>query len=289
VTIMAAFENRFYWSQDNLRLHYRWYPALEPQAATVLCLPGLTRNCRDFEGVAERLAGRYQVACLDLRGRGDSAYAADPLSYVPLTYLADIARFVDTTGLRDLIVIGTSLGGILAMLMAGAGTANLRGVVLNDIGPVIDEAGLHRIRGYVGKVGPFATWMHAARAIEASNKGAFPDWRLEDWLLMAKRLAYIQPTGRIALDYDPRIAEPFRLPAGPSPGDLWPAFEALGEVPALSIRGELSDILSAQTHEEMERRKPDLKRLTLGRVGHAPTLDEPECQAAIGAFLAEVC
>jgi pimeloyl-ACP methyl ester carboxylesterase len=283
-----SFEDAFYWSPDGLRLHARRYTAQTPDALTVICLPGLTRNARDFEGLAARLAGRFNILCPDLRGRGDSAYAPDPLTYAPVTYVQDVMALIFHEKLERLAFIGTSLGGILTMAMSAALGPKLKAAVLNDVGPVIEETGLARIRGYVGKVGPFPTWMHAARAIEATNRPAYPDYQIGDWLNMAKRLAYVQPNGRIVMDYDPRLAEPFKLPAGPTGGDLWPAFEGLKDTPTLAIRGGLSDIISAETLVEMQRRKPDLRTLTIPNVGHAPTLDEPASVAAIEALLSQV-
>jgi pimeloyl-ACP methyl ester carboxylesterase len=160
---MPAYENRYWWSKDGLRLHYRDYagPADRPP---ILCLPGLTRNARDFEGLAARLAGQWRVIAVDFRGRGESAYAKDPMSYVPLTYVQDIEALLGELAIDRYVAVGTSLGGIVTMLLAGTARARLAAALLNDIGPDIDPRGLSRIRGYVGKAGSFPTWMHAARA-----------------------------------------------------------------------------------------------------------------------------
>lgn len=281
----AAYEDRFYWSQDGLRLHARDYPG-DAALPAVLCLPGLTRNARDFADVARRLTGSRRVICASLRGRGESAYAKDPLSYVPLTYVQDIQQLIKALGLDRLVIVGTSLGGILAMMMAGIMKERLAGVVLNDIGPVIEPAGLARIRDYVGDVGPWPTWMHAARAIEDIARVAHPAYKLEDWVAMAKRLCRLESSGRILCDYDPRIAEPFKLPGGEAGVDLWPAFEALKGIPVLSVRGGLSDLFSAKTQAEMARRLPELEAIALPGVGHAPTLGEPKAAKALDALLA---
>lgn len=285
---MAAFEDRYYWSHDGLRLHYRAYPGPDDRPI-VLCIPGLTRNARDYEGVAERLAGQWQVWCLDLRGRGDSAYAKDPLSYVPLVYLRDMEALIEQAKpSHKLAVVGTSLGGLIAMLMAGTRKQHLAGVLLNDIGPEIEERGLERIRAYVGKLGPWPTWMHAAWAIRDLNIDVFPHYSMTDWLRMAKRTCYLHPNGRIVADYDPNLAVPFKLPNGSAGMDLWPAFEALCGLPLTTLRGQTSDILSAATLARMEQRCPGMAAVTVPGVGHAPSLEEPESIAAIDAFLGRV-
>src|SRR3546814_5335263 len=148
--IMAEYEDAYWWSKDGLRLHYRRYPGPEGKPP-LLCLPGLTRNAGDFEGLANRLAGRWPVIAVDLRGRGESAYAKDPMTYVPLTYLQDIILLIAELRLEKVVAVGTSLGGILTMLLAATDRERLAGAVLNDVGPVLDPAGLERIRTYVGR------------------------------------------------------------------------------------------------------------------------------------------
>jgi pimeloyl-ACP methyl ester carboxylesterase len=284
---MATWTDGYWWSNDGLRLHYRDYagPAERP---TILCLPGLTRNARDFADVADRLAGEWRLICVNLRGRGESAFAKDPMSYSPLVYVQDIEALIGTLELGRLVTFGTSLGGIISMLLAGTGRAPLAGALINDIGPAIEPAGLARIRGYVGRGGSWPTWLHAARALAESQRAAYPDYGIEDWLGMAKRLCRLTSAGRIVLDYDMRIAEPLRVPGGEAGFDMWPALTALADVPVLLVRGGISDLLSEATAQEMARRLPRLEQVTLPRVGHAPTLDEPECRDAIDRLLARV-
>ena len=285
---MTAFEDRYWSSRDGLTLHYRDYAGRDDRPP-VLCLPGLTRNARDFGNVAARFGGEWRVLCLDLRGRGDSAYAKNADSYTPLQYVEDIEALLEEAGITRFVAIGTSLGGLLVAILAMKHLGRLAGAVINDIGPVIEPAGLERIRSYVGQGRSFPTWMHAARGLEETQGMAFPGFRLADWLAMAKRLMTVGQNGRIVFDYDMKIAEPFNRSGGEAEAvDLWPAFAALSGTPVLSIRGELSDILSAQTHAEMARRLPDAESLTLARIGHAPTLDEPESVAAIGRLLARI-
>ncbi len=284
---MKDFEDRFWWSQDGLRLHYREFAGGEGRPP-ILCLPGLTRNIRDFEGVAERLAGQWRVICVELRGRGESAYAKDPMTYVPLTYLQDLERLITELELERFICLGTSLGGLMTMLLAATGNERIAGALINDIGPELSEEGLARIRTTVGTGGAQPTWVHAARAVEQNMAGIYPDYALDDWLVLAKRLYRLNSQGRVVLDYDARIAEPFRLPGGAVGVDMWPAFEALAGRPLTLLRGALTDLLTEETTRKMAARLPDLEVVTVPRVGHAPTLDEPESVAAIDRLLARV-
>lgn len=282
---MAEWTDGYWGSEDGLRLHYRDYSGSE-NAPPILCLHGLTRNARDFEPLVERLAGRRRILCLEMRGRGESAWSPDPMRYSPLTYAEDLERFLLETDITRFVAFGTSMGGIITMREAATHAERLAGVLLNDIGPVIEPAGLARIRGYVGKSQSWPTWLHAARAIREGNRDVYPDWELADWLAMAKRLCKLLANGRIVYDYDMRIAEPLRAPGGESGFDMWKAFGALGPVPTLLLRGEFSDVLSDATAREMVRRKPDLEHVTVPRVGHAPLLVEPESFAAIDRLLA---
>lgn len=284
---MASWSDCYWTSNDGLRLHYRDYPGHDGRPP-IVCIPGLTRNARDFEGVAERLAGEWRVICVDLRGRGESAHARDPMTYVPRTYMDDIEKLLAELELRRFVLFGTSLGGLVTMLLAARDNERLAGALINDIGPVIETRGLDHIRSYVGRSQSWPTWLHAARALSEPNRDRYPDWKLDDWLVFAKRVCRLSASGRILLDYDMRIAEPFKQPGGAGGGELWSAFDGLVGVPSLVLRGELSDLLSAETIAEMERRNPDLESVTVPRVGHAPTLDEPESIAAIERLLARV-
>jgi pimeloyl-ACP methyl ester carboxylesterase len=277
----------YWWSNDGLRLHYRDYPG-PAQRPTILCLPGLTRNARDYATLAERLSPEWRVIAVEFRGRGESAYAKDPMTYVPLTYVQDVERLLAELKLQTVIPIGTSLGGIVAMLLAATGRERIAAVVLNDIGPVIETAGLDRIKSYVGRTGSWPTWVHAARALNDNTQDVYPGYRLEDWLAMAKRLYRLTPQGRVVPDYDKGISEPFRLPGGEAGVDLWPTLSALADVPTLIVRGELSDILSTGTAQSVAATLTKSTLITVPRVGHAPTLDEPEAVAAIEALLAQL-
>lgn len=277
----------FWWSKDGLRLHYRDYAGADDRPP-VLCFPGLTRNARDYDGLATRLAGDRRVISVEFRGRGESAYAKDPMSYVPLTYLQDVEALLAELAIARFVAVGTSLGGIVTMLLAATDGAKLAGAVLNDVGPELDPGGLARIRSYVGKAVWHPTWMHAARALADNNADVYPGYGIEDWLRMAKRLYRVNSSGRIVLDYDMKIAEPFRVPGNEAGPDMWPTIDAMQGKALLIVRGERSDILSAATAEKMVARVKGAELVTVPGVGHAPTLDEPEVVAAIERLLAKI-
>ena len=270
---------RTWQSADGLTLSAQVHPG-DPVRAPVLCLPGLTRNGRDFADLAVAIAPRFTVVCPDLRGRGRSRYAPDPASYNPAQYCADLAPLLAGFG-KGFVAIGTSLGGLMTMMLAASG-ARLRGAVLNDIGPVIEPAGLARIRGYVGVPHRFSGWDEAARALAQAQGEVFPRFAHEDWLRMARR-TMAERDGVIGPDYDMAIAKSFAGDNGAP--DLWPLFDALKPVPLLVVRGTASDILSAQTAEDMRARHGNADLITVPDVGHAPTLDESAVRTAILALL----
>ncbi len=284
---MAEYSDGVWWSNDGLRLHYREYGSAGARPP-IVCMHGLTRNARDWEPVVDRLAADWHVYSLEMRGRGESAYATDPMTYVPLTYVQDVEAFLTAQEIKRYIAFGTSLGGLITMLQAATHPERLAAALLNDVGPVIEDAGVERIRGYVGKGGNFPTWLHAARALRGGFGDVYPNWELDDWLAMAKRLCKAQPSGRIGYDYDMRIAEPFRVPGGEAGFDMWTAYDGLKDVPTLLIRGGHSEILSAETAAEMQRRNPSLELVTVPDVGHAPLLNEPEAEAGIDRLLERV-
>lgn len=276
-----------------MRLHARIYPGPDGTAALppVLCMPGLSRNARDFEALAPHVAQRRKVIVIEFRGRGESAYARDPMTYVPLTYVQDVARLLDELAIARFAAIGTSLGGLVAMLLAATQPGRLVGAVLNDIGPELEQAGLDRIRDYVGAGGSQPTWMHAARAYADLNRAIYPDFDIRDWLRLTKRTHRLTAEGRVVADYDKQIAAPLRVPGSEAGIDLWPAYRALGAEgggPVLILRGALSDILAHAAAERMATELPHARLVEVPRVGHAPTMDEAEARAAIDAWLAEL-
>jgi pimeloyl-ACP methyl ester carboxylesterase len=285
---MADWTDGYWASPDGLRLHYRDYEG-DPARPPILCIPGLTRNARDFEDVAGRLTGEWRLICVDLRGRGSSQHAPAGASYVPPVYVADLEALIGGLRLRRFVAFGTSLGGLVAMLLAWRDPARIAGVLVNDVGPEIEPAGIERIRSYVGRAQSWPTWAHAARYFAETQKAVYPGWDLDRWLVFAKRLCRLNRSGRIVLDYDMKIAEPLRAAAASDAAfDLWPAWRAFAGAPALLVRGEDSDLLSPDTAARMAAEVPGLEIATVGGVGHAPTLEEPEAEAAIDRLLARI-
>jgi pimeloyl-ACP methyl ester carboxylesterase len=253
-----------------------------------VCLPGLTRNSKDFETIAPKLAETRRVVALDFRGRGLSG-RADPATYRPDQEAADTLAVLDHLGIHRFAVIGTSRGGIVAMVMAARALGRMAGVLFNDIGPRIDRQGLLRIRSYLGSDPQFAGWTEAVAALKAANPG-FPDLREDEWLAFARRV-YREVEGRPRADYDMGLAANFPPPAEIAEGkvpELWPLFDMLTPLPCLVIRGEHSDLLSPETVAEMQQRHARLAAATIPRRGHVPFLDEPESLAAITDWLAAV-
>ena len=277
----AAFFGREWQSEDGLMLHYRDYSGGEPGRPPLLCLHGLTRNSADFEMLADRFAGEWRLIVPDMRGRGRSEYA--PGTYALHRYVRDVTHLLMAIEAGPVAIVGTSMGGLIALQMAAREVWPIAGVLLNDIGPAIEPAGLKRILEYVGQGGSFETWMHAARHLREMSGAAHPAFELVDWLAMAKRVMSINPSGRIVFDYDMRIAEP--PPEPPEPIDLWQAWRALSGKPTMIVRGELSDILSQATVNRMVSEVPEAEAVTIPDVGHPPTLAEPEAETAIARWL----
>lgn len=285
-----SFSHRNWPSADGLSLHFRDYPGDGGTRPPVICLHGLTRNARDFDELAPHIAASgWRVLVPEMRGRGRSAYATDPASYTVPAYVADLLALLAQEEIDRFVAIGTSMGGLMTMAIAGLTPERIAGVVLNDVGPVVETQGLEKIKAYVGQGKSFPTWVHAARALAELHGDTHPRYTLDDWLAMAKRTMILVSNGRIAFDYDMKIAEPIMASdEGTVPPDLWPMVRAMAGRPAVLVRGELSAILSAGTFAQMTAALPGARTVTVADTGHAPTLDEPEVRAAIDAMLAEV-
>jgi pimeloyl-ACP methyl ester carboxylesterase len=283
----ASYTDEYWTSPDGLKLYYRDYAGPNDKPP-VLCLHGLTRNSRDFAPLAETLAGDWRVIVPEMRGRGNSEYAKDTSTYTPPTYIKDVEALLAELGIEKFVAIGTSMGGLMTMLMTAKDASRIVAAVLNDIGPEIDPTGLAHIAGYVGQGRSFDTWMHAANSLRETHGASFPDYSIDTWLEMAKRTMVLGQNGRLVLDYDMGIADPFKSANDAPQPDLWPAFKALSDTPTLLVRGELSNLLTEQTQSRMARVHGNLRTVTVPRVGHAPMLDEPESLAAIQALLADI-
>jgi pimeloyl-ACP methyl ester carboxylesterase len=279
-----------YFSQDNLRLHARHYPAAEAQGRPVLCLSGLSRNGRDFQYLAAYLSGqaprRRDVYCLDYRGRGLSQYDRNWRNYTPAIELMDTLDFMTAFGVHSAAIVGTSRGGIIAMMLAAFRPVAMGPVVLNDVGPVLETQGMARIVGYIGRTPTPNSWEDAGRLLREMNERAFPGLSQAEWEELARQ-AFNERDGRPSPGYDPRLGKMLGSVdlSRPMP-TLWPQFTALTRFPTLVIRGSKSDLLSEATLAAMVERHPNLRSLTVRDQGHAPLLREPETVETIGAFLA---
>ena len=284
---MTTWTDRYWYSAEGLRLHYRYYDG-PLEKAPILCIPGLTRNARDFEPVAERYAGEWRVIALDLRGRGESEHDPDNRRYSPSYYVADILKLLDQLGIADAVFIGTSLGGICTMVLASTDSDRIAGALINDIGPEIDPAGLDRIGTYVGKDVRFESWDDAAAQLRERNEDMFPNWTDGEWHRFVRRIAYEADDG-IRFQYDMGIADNFRLATETPSADAWPMLRALAGRPVTILRGALSDLFSQQVAERMvSELGGDAELVMIPDTGHAPSLEEPEALAALDRLLERV-
>jgi len=276
-----------YWfdGPEGLRLFSRVYTGPSAAAPVVICLHGLMRNSRDFEDLAPRLAAHYRVVVPDVRGRGLSARDPNFKNYQIPVYINDLLWLCAGLGVERASIIGTSMGGFMAMVLAATQPQLVAGIVLNDVGPEVDPVGLERIRGYAGKSPSLHSWPEAVANVRGLFGPAWPHMSDERWEKIARRSYRANAQGMLEADADPLIAEPLRDNRAAAI-NLWPLWQALAKVPILAIRGALSDILSAATLARMKPEKPDLKVLIVADRGHVPLLDEPECVAAIDEFLA---
>ncbi|MEM6485852.1 MAG: alpha/beta hydrolase [Pseudomonadota bacterium] len=287
VTEDAIFKDVFYNSDDGLKLYARDYPGPQDSGLLpILCMHGLTRNSADFSWIASHLARSRRVISVDQRGRGRSAYDPNPANYTPLTYVNDMFTLLDHLDLPRVVVIGTSMGGLMAMIMQSLRPGRMAAVVLNDIGPELDPCGLDRIKSYVGKSREIRTWDDAVAQTREINQVAFPSFSDEEWLTFTKGLYTETDAGIPVLAYDPKIAEPIAdQEENAVPPDLWPMFEQMATLPMLLIRGELSDLLAADCVRKMLAVASGLKYTQVRERGHAPMLNEPEAVESIEHFL----
>jgi len=287
--MMLAGKEIAWTSADGLSLFAKAYGP-DDAPLTVLCIHGLTRNHKDFEPMIAALPGHLRYVAVDVRGRGRSAFDPEPGHYNPRVYAKDMGLLLDKLGIGRAALIGTSMGGLISLMMMRKMPKRIAGVVLNDVGPVVEKAGIARIAGYAGKVRPVTGWDSAAEAVKTIQGAAFPDMPEERWMDFARRTYRELPTGEVVLDYDPNIAKSLGKvkPGRLTNFALWRLFGGLKKAPLLIVRGEMSDILSEKTALEMVRRHPGARLATVPRVGHAPILDEPQAISAITDFLSSL-
>ena len=273
-------ETAYVTAKDGVRLAYDDTGGAGP---ALLCLAGLTRNREDFDFVVRDFRDQARIIRLDFRGRGGSDYA-DPATYTPLQEAEDVVTLLDHLGLAQAAILGTSRGGIVAMIMGLTARARLSGVCLNDIGPEIMPEGLSAIMGYIGRRPKFRSLAKAAAAMPDLHPG-FRNVPFETWAAHVARLWREDEAG-LHLRYDPRLRNAMlaQRDAGPAP-DLWPLFDALAARPLTVIRGANSDLLTTETLAKMHARAPNMRSATVPNRGHVPFLDEAEALAAIHAHL----
>ena len=273
-----------------MRLHAEDHAAeVDYGKIPLLCLPGLTRDSRDFAPALPHLRQQRRVILMDLRGRGRSSHADDPASYRPDVEANDVLALLSHIKIPKVAIIGTSRGGIVGMLLAATARTHVAGLLLNDVGPVLEKHGLLRIKGYLGKQPAFASFEAAANALKQDQQGMLGLSDTE-WLAFARRI-FRDDNGIPRLSYDPKLAVTFpseeQIEAATGQ-ELWPFFDTLDAMPLAVLRGENSDLLSAATVEEMKFRMPQLLAMTVRGRAHVPFLDEPQSISLIAAFLDEV-
>ncbi|MEH6547244.1 MAG: alpha/beta hydrolase [Sneathiella sp.] len=284
-----SFTEHFYRSTDGLNLYYREYGTNEDHSP-LLCLSGLTRNSKDFHDFAERYCDDRKVYALDYRGRGKSEYDTNYENYNPQIYAGDIYNFLSSRNIPKAVFVGTSLGGLLTMGMAGFAKQLIAGAILNDVGPEIDTSGGNRILDYVGQDIRYATIEDASEAQKQQYLNAYPDLTDADWLEQSKKtFVFDKSAGNFRFNYDmnlgPALAKQFENAA---PIDLWPFFAELKDIPTLAIRGARSDVLSQEVFEKMQTENPKMHSLLLENRGHVPLLDESPLLEEMDQFIAGI-
>lgn len=286
----TGYAQRRWTTSDGLCLQARDYaPADGPARLPVIAIHGLTRNSADFDGIAPLIAqsGR-RVLAIDVRGRGLSDRAPDPMTYRPDVYARDVISLLEQSGIDRAVFLGTSMGGIITMAMTAIKPKVIAAAILNDVGPELAVEGLTRIAGYTGQAVTIADWSDAAAYAKRINEAAFPDHDDAFWQAFARRIFRDGLEGAPILDYDPDISVPIKADAAKAlVPNLWPYFRALArKKPTLLVRGGISDLISPEIVAKMQKAAPKMAYAEVPNIGHAPLLDEPEAKAAIFEFLA---
>jgi len=296
-----SYSEHHFRSNDGLSLYYREYGTGN---RVILCLHGLTRNSKDFHELASHLASDYRVISADIRGRGQSDRDSSSIRYNPGQYVKDAWQLLDQLQLQQVTVIGTSLGGLMAMIMADQQPGRLRAVVLNDIGPELPLPAIRRIMSYAGRTPPAPSWEEAALQVKNAYEVAMPGMPMEFWREFVRKSYRENALGRPEPDMDPAIGHALRNPPAIMKWlkwmnrrgwinrvsgvaiDPWDAFHAV-RMPCLLVHGAISDVLTHEIVDKMLAVHPQMQVVRVAHRGHAPLLDEPEALTAIDRFLAE--
>ena len=266
---------------NGLQLHYLDHGT--PDKPPLLCVHGLTQNAHAFDGLVAHLTSHYHVRSLDVRGRGDSAWGPG-IEYTPQTYVSDLAGYLEALKIERVTLIGTSMGGMISILYAGGYPDRVAKLVLNDIGPDIDPAGIARIGSYVGEA---PTEFNDMKEVAAYYREHYPQMRqIPDAQLIDQVRWSVKPAanGKLTWKMDPQIRKPVRGATAARQPDMWVPFARI-EAPVLVVRGAESDILASRTVERMKSVVRNVESIEVAGVGHAPSLMEPEALAAIKNFL----
>lgn len=288
----TLYSERRWTSSDGLSLFARDYPGADgPAKLPAIAIHGLTRNSADFDAIATLIArGGRRVLALDVRGRGQSDRATDPMTYQPPVYAKDVLGLLEAAGIERAVFLGTSMGGLITMAITALKSRVVAAAILNDIGPQVSPEGLARIAAYSGQPVDTPTWAAATAYAKRINEIALPHYTDADWDAFARRTFRDGTEGSPVLNYDPDIAVPIRAAGAKALApNLWPYFRKLARKrPTLLIRGGTSDLLSAEIVAKMQKAAPDMRYAEIPDIGHAPMLDEPESKAAIFEFLRDV-
>jgi len=280
------YQEKYISAQDGLQLYARDYRPLKQTARSIICLSGLTRNSKDFDGFASSLKLKgHRVVSLDYRGRGKSDYDTDWTNYHPRIYASDIFHVLSALGLHGCTMVGTSLGGIMSMVLCVSAPGLVHSLILNDVGPDLDEGGLAQIISYTGNGSSVVDLAEAVKKMK-SHYPDHLDFEDKDWRDIAQK-TYKLDNGHYIPDWDIKIAENLKeSSASEERKDLWPFFGAIGERPTLVLRGESSSVFKRETFDKMLNILPNISGVEIKGVGHAPTLEEPSSQSAVYNFLA---
>ncbi len=271
-------------SQDGLSLYLRDYPGPDDGGVPLLCLGGLTRNSKDFAGVSKYHCRRRRVICPETRGRGHSDYDPDWRNYHPATYVNDVRHILCALGIHSVVVLGTSMGGIMGMAMAAAMPTSLKGLILNDVGPTVRVDSLDKIIDYMKDPPSLKDWDAAGQHLKNAFDGEYPITEDAHWTRAAHNSYVEKPNGTITFDWDANILKPI-LKDKTEVHDLWHLFKATRRIPVLTVRGGTSTILDERQLAEMSAQHKNMKTVVVPGIGHAPSLAEPASMEALNGFL----